>query len=331
MMHKDFVLSQINKVKKEEDYTRVIKEGGEPLPPVLPTDPAPTSSKQGPPAKRPKKGRKTLKEKTQKQVEEKPEPDPLEHLAGVGQLQAEAYNMNDMKQVIELIEFLHMNGEWELFITPKDGQCLWAAFRRGMEVCEEYRSNHMRYQLALFCVQNHGFVFTALQTTLLSEYGHHRISKEEYLARKDSEDNPLTDQELEDYNKPGPFSFHTYLLAMIEGTTWGDSAMITLISQMWQVGISVVSAEKNIRTGKHTVTKIRHNKPLSDTNIVLVYAGNSHYLGACKYPLNNFIFCRFVRCCDGSSCAAMTDSGAVIAICCAAIAFVLRTSETLGP
>ena len=60
--------------------------------------------------------------------------------------------------------------------------------------------------------------------------------------------------------------------------------MITLISQMWQVGISVVSAEKNIRTGKHTVTKIRHNKPLSDTDIVLVYAGSSHYLGACKYP-----------------------------------------------
>ena len=82
-------------------------------------------------------------------MEEEPEPDPLEHLSGVGQLQAEAYNMNDMKQVIELIEFLHMNGEWELFITPKDGQCMWAAFRRGLEVCEEYRSNHMRYQLAL--------------------------------------------------------------------------------------------------------------------------------------------------------------------------------------
>ena len=145
MMHKDFVLSQINKLKKEEDYTRVIKEGGEPLPPVLPTDPAPTSSKQGPPAKRPKKGRKTLKEKTQKQVEEEPEPDPLEHLSGVGQLQAEAYNMNDMKQVIELIEFLHMNGEWELFITPKDGQCLWAAFRRGMEVCEEYKSSVLSF------------------------------------------------------------------------------------------------------------------------------------------------------------------------------------------
>ena len=133
-VHKDFVLSQINKLKKEEDYTRVIKEGGEPLSPVLPTDPAPLSSKQGPAAKRPKKGRKNLKDKTQKQVEEEPEPDPLEHLAGVGQLQAEAYNMNDMKQVIELVEFLHMNGEWELFITPKDGQCMWAAFRRGMEV-----------------------------------------------------------------------------------------------------------------------------------------------------------------------------------------------------
>ena len=66
MMHKDFVLSQINKLKKEEDYTRVIKEGGEPLPPVLPTDPAPSSSKEGPAAKRAKEGKENPEGKNPK-------------------------------------------------------------------------------------------------------------------------------------------------------------------------------------------------------------------------------------------------------------------------
>ena len=100
-----------------------------------------------PVSKRTRTGGKTpLSEKTQTPGAGKlPKPKP--HLTGVGEMQADPYNLADMGQVLQLIEFLTLNGEWELFLTPKDGQCLFSAFRRGMEAPEEYRSGHLRNQL----------------------------------------------------------------------------------------------------------------------------------------------------------------------------------------
>ena len=54
-------------------------------------------------------------------VQEGAAPDPLDKLRGLGQQQAEAYNLNDLKEVVELSEFLNSNGGWELFVTRKDG------------------------------------------------------------------------------------------------------------------------------------------------------------------------------------------------------------------
>ncbi|MCG8624509.1 MAG: hypothetical protein MJE68_21260, partial [Proteobacteria bacterium] len=126
-------------------------------------------------------------------------------------------------------------------------------------------------------IQNHKFVYDYVKLILLAEYGHKRISKEEYLQRSKSEDNPLTEQEVVKYQKPGPFSFHSWLCSIIEPSFWGDTAMIHLFSMMWQVGITVLGAEDL------SLTKIRHAKELAETDLVLVYAGRSHYLGACKY------------------------------------------------
>ena len=229
-----------------------------------------------PVSKRTRKGGKTvLGQKTlSKGSAQKPDPKP--HLAGVGELQAEPYNLSDMKQVLELVEFLTLNGGWELFLTPKDGQCLFSAMRRGMECPEELRSSHLGNQVVLFCVKNHGFFFTILKNDLLGEYGLKRLTKEQYEAREDSEDNPLTPEKIEWYNKSGPFSFYSYLCAMLEPTFWGDGLVIQIMSMMWQVGISIIAAETL------DITRIRHRLPLEDTPLILIRARASHYLGACK-------------------------------------------------
>ena len=66
--------------------------------------------------------------KTSKRVvqpEEEEQPDPKEHLRGVGQFQAEPYNLADMGQVLSLVEFLTLNGGWELFLTLRmEAACL---------------------------------------------------------------------------------------------------------------------------------------------------------------------------------------------------------------
>ena len=162
-------------------------------------------------------------------VKEGVQPEAAEKLRGMGEAQALAYNLTDLKEVVELSDYLSLNGGWELFTAPKNGQCCFSSFLKGIEVPEEYRASHLRYQLGYWCVQNHEFAFNRLKMLILSEYGHARISREEYLKRIDSEENPLTDEQIEDYQKPGPFSFITYLKYLMQDSAWGDEGIITLI------------------------------------------------------------------------------------------------------
>ena len=108
------------------------------------------------------------------------------------------------------------------------------------------------------------------------------------MARQKSKDNPLTDLELEDYQRPGPFCFIDYLKHLMEPGTWGDHGTISLIGMMWNCSITLVQidAQHKPKEGEpHTFLqhKVRHNKPMNQVDFLIVYAGGSHYLGTCKY------------------------------------------------
>ena len=279
LMSRGYVQGQLDTLHQFPEYLELIKDDGKPLSVADPGQPQAGTSSEGPVSKRTRYGKKkpkTSKRVVQPEEERREQPDPKEYLRGTGQLQAEPYNLADMGQVLALVEFLALNGGWELFLTPKDGSCLFGSFRRGMELCDEYRSGHLRNQIVLFVVQNHEFFFNLLKTDILIEYGQKRVSKEEYQARVNSEENPLTEEERENYHKPGPFSFYSYLNALLDPSFWGDGIVIQILSRMWQVTITVVGAERL------TLTKIRHERPLDQTDFVLVFAGGSHYLGACE-------------------------------------------------
>ena len=189
---------------------------------------------------------------------------------------AQDYNLADLSQLSKLTDHLSNHGGLELFLTPKDGQCMFSSIRRGMAAPEEYRSNHLRYQIVYFITQNHGFCFTVLKTLILAEYGHIRLSQEDFVRKM--MDDTITEEEEERQKKPGPFSFVTYLQALLESTFWGDHGVICMVSMMWQVPITLLTAE----TLK--LDKVRHDRPLEKTDLLLIRAGHNHYLGACEYP-----------------------------------------------
>ena len=56
----------------------------------------------------------------------------------------------------------------------------------------------------------------------------------------------------------------------------------------WQLTITVVHGE-SLRE-----SRVRHNRPLDEVDLVLVYCGNNHYVGASKYLLFTFVSCRYV-------------------------------------
>ena len=53
--------------------------------------------------------------------------------------------------------------------------------------------------------------------------------------------------------------------------------MICMVSMMWQVPITLLTAE----TLK--LDKVRHGRLLEKTDLLLIRAGYNHYLGACEY------------------------------------------------
>ena len=308
-LHKEFLFAEIDKLAAlNPDYSEVQ---------LLDTTPVQSMDQPGtseePPSKKSRTTRSTSKEPVDvagSPVKEGVQPDPVEKLRGMGEAQALAYNLTDLKEVVELNEYLSLNGGWELFTTPKNGQCCFSSFLKGIDVPEEYRASHLRYQLGYWCTQNHLFAFNRLKMLLLAEYGHRRISRAEYLKRIDSGDNPLTEEEIEDYQKPGPFSFITYLKYLMEDSSWGDEGIITLIGMMWQCSITIIQvgkkAPRHDQPHKFLQLKIRHSKPLDDVDIALVYAGHSHYLGTCKYTFFSCFTVHSVRLCGDSFFSAAT-------------------------
>ena len=269
MMSKGFILAEIDKLKQFSEYCLITEE--EPQP-ELQERPAKRSKKETAKAK-PKP--KAALEKYIHEEEQEVDESPYDALIGKGIAVAQDYNLADLSQLSKLTDHLSNHGGWELFLTPKDGQCMFSSIRKGMAAPEEYRSNHLRHQIVYFITQNHGFCFTVLKTLILAEYGHLRLSQEDFVRKM--MDDTITEEEEERQKKPGPFSFVTYLQALLESTFWGDHGVICMVSMMWQVPITLLTAE----TLK--LDKVRHGRPLEKTELLLIRAGHNHYLGACEY------------------------------------------------
>ena len=134
-----------------------------------------------------------------------------------------------------------------------------------------------------------------LKSILLAEYGHLRLTEQEYC--KKLMDNTLSDEEEERYEKPGPFSLISYLEYLMDPSSWGDHGVLLMISMMWQVTITVLVAESL------KVIRIRHNRELDRADFLLVLAGKNHYLGTCELNFYHFSFSfryRRIKCVAGA-------------------------------
>ena len=290
-MSKGFLQAEIDKLNQFSEYSQVVKEA--------PPSKEELAKRKKQEAERKKSAKKQKVSASTSKPRDKPRAAAYEKfeeeaegpavnmeeyagLIGKGLAVAEQYNLSDMSELTKLNLHLSENGGWELFLTPKDEQCMFSAFRRGMDLPEEYRNNHLRYQVVYFITQNHGFCFTVLKSILLAEYGHLRLTEQEYC--KKLMDNTLSDEEEERYEKPGPFSLISYLEYLMDPSSWGDHGVLLMISMMWQVTVTVLVAESL------KMIRIRHSRELERADFLLVLAGKNHYLGTCKL---NFYFVSF--------------------------------------
>ena len=183
--------------------------------------------------------------------------------------------LDNQEQYSRLAHYMYSWGGYDCVPVAPDGSCLFSSLRRIISAPFEYRNIHLRRQLVVMLANHKEFFFNLLKEHIRGTYGFPRLSEEEYQQKYD--DGLLTDQEVQDHNCPGLFSFYSYLSALLNPEMWGDEQVLCLCSMMWQIGLTVMSAET------FTQIRFRHRSSLEKADGVLVMCLGQHYVPACKY------------------------------------------------
>ena len=121
--------------------------------------------------------------------------------------------LDNQEQYSRLVHYMYSWGGYNCIPVAPDGSCLFSSLRRIISAPFEYRNIHLRRQLVVMLANHKEFFFNLLKEHIRGTYGFPRLSEEEYQQKYD--DGLLTDQEVQDHNCPGPFSFHSYLSALL--------------------------------------------------------------------------------------------------------------------
>ena len=174
--------------------------------------------------------------------------------------------LENQEQYTRLAHYMYSWGRYHCVPVAPDGSCLFSSLRRIISAPFEYRNIHLRRQLVVTLANHKEFFFYLLKEHIWGTYGFPRLSEEEYQQKY-----------ADGLNCPGPFSFHSYLSALLDPEMWGDEQVLCLCSMMWQIGLTVVSAET------FTQIRFRHRSSLERADGVLVMCQGQHYVPACKY------------------------------------------------
>ena len=162
--------------------------------------------------------------------------------------------LDNQEQYSRITHYMNSRGGYDCVPVAQDGSCMFSSLRRIISATFEYRNIHLRRQLVIVLANHKEFFFNLLKEHIKGTYRFPRQDEEEYQQRY--RDGVLTNQEVHDHNCPGTFSFHSYLVALLNPNLWGDEQVLCLCSMLWQIGLTVVSAEE------FTQIKFRHKSTL---------------------------------------------------------------------
>ena len=174
-----------------------------------------------------------------------------------------APGLNSQEPYSRLSHYLQSVAKLDLIPVEANRNYLFSSVHRAVDCPQEYQTIHLKCQLIMMMANHHAFLFPILKASIATTYGFPRMSEDDY--QKKYEDGTLTQNEADDHNTPGPFSYLGYMQALLEESFWGDKLCLALISMMWQISITVVKGETF-----HQI-KFRHSESLKNTDLVLVH------------------------------------------------------------
>ena len=188
-----------------------------------------------------------------------------------------ALGLQDQETYSRLIRYLQHHEQLDPIPVEAMGNCMFSSIRRAIDVPFEYQNIHLRRQIVMTLANHCNFFMPLLKNSIMATYGHPRMEGVEFNIRRAAGE--LSQQQIDDQECPRPYSFHGYLMALLGNGFWGDEIVPTVVSMMFQCGITVLNADNFLQT------KIQHNTSLKNADIVLVHCQGRHYVPVCKYNL----------------------------------------------
>ena len=189
--------------------------------------------------------------------------------------------LQDQETYSRLIRYLQHNEQLDPIPVEAMGNCMFSSIRRAIDIPFEYQNIHLRRQIVMTLANHCNFFMPLLKNSIMATHGHPRMEENEFNLQCTAGE--LTQQQIDDQECPGPYSFHGYLMALLGGGFWGDEIVLTVVSMMFQCRITVLNADNFLQT------KIRHNTSLKDVDIILVHCQGRHYVPVCKYTVHSCI------------------------------------------
>ena len=120
--------------------------------------------------------------------------------SSLSDLDTEANQLFGLANQEELSQLVWYLAQFDLVAKPVrgTGACLFASIRRCMDTPLEYTNSHLCRELVMFLANNMDFFYNMLYIHIKGNYGHLRLSKEEYEAKEKA--GTLTPLEREEYN-----------------------------------------------------------------------------------------------------------------------------------
>ena len=206
-----------------------------------------------------------------------------------------------MEGIIRLIDYGAINGGFVPLSTKQRGACMFHAFRRCISCPREFNNSHLRRMIVFFICSRAEELYPMLVCSISGNYGHIRLSAEEYKRRQDS--NQLTEQERQEFHEPGPFSIVTYCEDLLKPNFYGEELCLRLLSVMFKIWITVLDGDSLIGI------RVRHQNTALNADAILVHISRCHYITLGKF-FNCFLSSIFSNphkshatkvCCNASS------------------------------
>ena len=182
--------------------------------------------------------------------------------------------LDNQEQYSRISHYMNLREGFNCVPVAPDGSFMFSSLRSLVLAPFEYKNIHLHRQLVILLANHKEFFFQLLKEHIKGTYGIPRQDEEEYMERY--RQGILTDQEVHDHNCPGSFSFHSYLVTLLDPNMWGDEQVLCLCSMMWQIGLSMVSMKE------FTQIKFRHKAAVARADAVLVMCLGQHYIPAYK-------------------------------------------------